>query len=71
MRPDPYKPRVQPERTYHGRAVDDPKRPWLALLPDETEVERQRRLSKTCWHCGVFIAEGGAVLNRHEADHDK
>lgn len=44
------------------------KRPWLARKTTETEPQRQQRLNRTCYHCGVYIADGDA-LDAHEASH--
>lgn len=65
--PAPYRPFVKPAGGIGG-PVDDPARPWLALRPGETERERHTRLSKTCYHCGVFMMDS-AVLDVHEAEH--
>ena len=41
------------------------KRPWLALRPGETEVQRQNRLAHTCPFCGLYLVLL-AALDAHE-----
>jgi hypothetical protein len=44
------------------------KRTWLRRKPGETARQWNERTNKSCYCCGVFIADS-AALDAHEASH--
>jgi hypothetical protein len=74
--PKPYVPpdvagttRSGKQRDRMGGPQDMPSKPWLALRAGETYRAWQLRVSRSCYRCGLYIADK-AQLEAHEEDNE-
>lgn len=70
MNAQPYRPPPLNPRRVIGGPVESEAKPWLALRPGESRRQWHKRLSHTCYRCGLHEKDRER-LDRHEAEHDR